>query len=56
MPHEGIPLPSFTGMESHHGLTHHHVGPFSHSPDITHFQMPGMNHNISLMGKEHSVR
>jgi len=56
MPHEGVPLPGFSGMESHHGLTHQHIGPYSHTPDLTHFQMPGMNHNIGLMGKEHSVR
>lgn len=56
VPHEGVSLPGFSGMESHQGLTHQHVGPYAHVPDLTHFQMTGMNHNINLMGKEYTVK
>ena len=50
MSHESVQLPGFSGMETH-ALTHQHAGPYSHSPDLSHFQIPGMNHNINLMGK-----
>ncbi|KDR17003.1 uncharacterized protein LOC110832095 [Zootermopsis nevadensis] len=56
VPHEGVSLPGFSGMESHQGLTHQHVGPYAHVPDLTHFQMTGMNHNINLMGHHSESR
>ncbi|PSN45004.1 hypothetical protein C0J52_11636 [Blattella germanica] len=55
MSHDGIALPGFSGMECH-GLPHQQAVPYTHTTDLSHFQMPGMNHGMNLMGQQNESR